>query len=325
MKNGSQNPSFLAWMECLAEPTRMRLLLLLEGQELGVAELCEVLQLPQSTVSRHLKALADLGLTQLRRQGTNHLYRLAPPRSLPGWGEFWQMTQQQVSGWAALAQDQLRLQECLRRRGGARAFFAGAAGEWDRLKAELYGTAFPRQVLLGLLPPGLVVADLGCGTGEMAADLAESGAGVIAVDQSEDMLAAARRRLAPYPNAEVRPGALEALPLEDRSCEAALLVLSLTYLIDPRAAIAEGARILKSPGRLVILDLLRHDRKEFQLQMGQEHPGFELEDIATWLKSAGLHPTRCRPLPPQPQARGPALFLAAAERSSAACHTPHIS
>lgn len=314
MKNGTKAPALLSWMECLAEPVRLRLLLLLERQELGVAELCEVLQLPQSTVSRHLKALADLNLLQLRRQGTTHLYRCTPAKAVPGWGPFWQVTREQSAAWPEVRQDQVRAGECLRRRGGAREFFAGAAGEWDRLKTEYYGSAFPRLACAGLVPPGWVVADLGCGTGETAAALALAGVRVVAVDQSAEMLAAARTRLSPFPAAEVREGALEALPLEDGACDAALLVLSLTYLADPQAALEEAARILKPEGRLVILDLLRHDREEFRLRMGQEHSGFETEEVTAWLTAAGLRLQQCGPLPPDPQAKGPALFMATASK-----------
>src|SRR5215212_6953523 len=130
----------IARMESLADSTRLRLLRLLERHELGVADLCDVLQLPQSTVSRHLKTLSDQGWVRSRRQATNRLYRTildeleAPARKL------WLLSREQTEDWAAVRQDRLRLDERLRaRHTDPSAFFAGAAAHWDRLRGELYG------------------------------------------------------------------------------------------------------------------------------------------------------------------------------------------
>src|SRR5438094_9827968 len=127
-----QPEALLGWMESLADATRLRLLRLLERHELGVAELCDVLQLPQSTVSRHLKVLADQKWVRGRPQGTNHLYRTlldeldAPARRL------WLLARDQTENWSASKQDRLRLDRLLRdKQGESEAFFAGAAGEWD--------------------------------------------------------------------------------------------------------------------------------------------------------------------------------------------------
>src|SRR5687767_2352884 len=138
-----QTQSLLGWMECLSDPTRLRLLRLLERHELGVVELCDILQLPQSTVSRHLKVLGDQQWVRSRREGTTHLYRMildeltAPARRL------WLLTREQTEGWATFRQDEMRLTRRLREReGDSQAFFAGAAAEWDRVRHELYGDAF---------------------------------------------------------------------------------------------------------------------------------------------------------------------------------------
>src|SRR5436190_9065153 len=135
--------ALLGWMECLSDPTRLRLLRLLEQHELGVAELCDILQLPQSTVSRHLKVLADQRWVRSRGQGTTNLYRMLPDEIDPAAKRLWTLAREQTQAWATLRQDDLRLQRRLTdRETDSQAFFAGAAGEWDRLRGELYGNAF---------------------------------------------------------------------------------------------------------------------------------------------------------------------------------------
>ena len=304
-------------LESLSDPTRLRLLRLLEGHELGVAALCEILQLPQSTVSRHLKVLGDLGFVAGRASGTNRLYRGArldkdsPSRRL------WLLARDQTDEWATARQDALRLERRLQvKRPAAQAFFAGASGQWDRLREEAYGRSLNQTALLALLPSPWTVADLGCGTGALALALAPNVRRVIGVDQSAAMLKAARVRTAGCDNVELRRGSLEAVPVHGASCDAALLVLALSYVREPGRVLAEMARILRPGGRAVVLDLLRHDREDFQRAMGQEIPGFEADDLATMMKDAGLRDPSCRPLGPEPAAQGPALILATAARAS---------
>src|SRR5215813_1624347 len=167
-----QPESLLGWMESLSDPTRLRLLRLLERNELGVAELCDVLQLPQSTVSRHLKVLADEGWVRSRSQGTTNLYRMELGDTEAAARRLWALAREQTDGWATLAQDQLRLRRVLAQRPPADDFFSGAAGRWDRLREELYGRTFTLEAFLALLPRDWLVADLGCGTGAVAAALA---------------------------------------------------------------------------------------------------------------------------------------------------------
>lgn len=305
-----QPDALLSWMAGLSDPTRLRLLRLLERHELGVAELCEVVQLPQSTVSRHLKVLGDEGWVRSRAEGTTRLYRMVEDRDgAPR--RLWAIAREETAGWATVGQDQLRLARRLAsRRPAAEAFFAGAAGEWDRLRQELYGGTFTEAALLSLLPPEWDVADLGCGTGQTAAALAPHVRTVVGVDQSAAMLRAARRRTAALANVELRQGSLEALPIEDESVDGVLLILALTYVADPSRALHEAARILRGGGRVVVVDLLRHDRQEFQRQMGQASRGFGPEALAGMLHESGLGRGGVRSLTPEPKAKGPALVLA---------------
>lgn len=298
----------------LGDPTRLRLLRLLERRELGVAELCGVLQLPQSTVSRHLKLLADSGWVRGRAEGTNRRYRM-PAREDTLGRRLWAMAREQTEAWPTARQDQLRLARLqAERRPAALAFFAGAAGRWEGLRARLYGEAFTQAALLSLLPADWAVADLGCGAGHASLALAPYVGRVIGVDQSAAMLRSARRRSAGMGNVEWRQGSLEALPLADASVDGALLLLALCYVDEPGRVVEEAARILRPGGRVVVVDLLLHDREDFRRQMGQVRLGFEPEVLAALLGEAGLAGARCRALPPEPQAKGPALLLAVASR-----------
>ncbi|HUL58627.1 MAG TPA: metalloregulator ArsR/SmtB family transcription factor [Anaeromyxobacteraceae bacterium] len=302
----------LGWMEALADPTRLRVLRVLERDELSVQELCEVLRLPQSTASRHLKILSDQGWLGSRRQATTTYYRWADAAPA-GARRLWRLARGETDGWATAEQDELRLEARLRaRRDDAQSFFAGAAGDWDRLRADLYGAAFEREAVLALLPPEWTVADLGCGTGAVAAALAGHVRRVIGVDQSAAMLRAARRRTGGLANVELHRAELEALPLPAASCDAALLALVLAYVADEPAVVAEAARILRPGGRLVVVDLIRHADEEFRRRMGQARAGYEPAALERLLAAAGLESPRARPLAPEPGAKGPALLLATA-------------
>jgi ubiquinone/menaquinone biosynthesis C-methylase UbiE/DNA-binding transcriptional ArsR family regulator len=305
----------LAWIGSLADGTRLRLLRLLEQQELGVVELCDVLQLPQSTVSRHLKVLHDQKWVRGRREGTTHLYRTILDELDPPARKLWLVAREQTDHWVTGKQDQLRLERLLAEREVDRdTFFAGAASEWDRLRRDLYGERFSIAAMLALLPADYVVADLGCGSGNLAVELAPHVKQVIGVDGSAAMLKAAKKRSAIFENVDLRKGDLSALPIESASCDAALLVLALTYVPSPSQAVAEMSRILKPNGRGVIVDLLPHDREDFRRHTGQMSLGLEPKAVEKMLSENGFENIATRALPPEMNVKGPALFLAAGTR-----------
>lgn len=312
----AQPTALLGRMASLADATRLRLLRLLERHELGVVELCDVLQLPQSTVSRHLKVLGDQGWARSRRQGTTRLYRMTLDELEPGARRLWLLTREQTESWATVQQDALRLARHLRQRQEqSQAFFAGAAAEWDKLRGELYGEEFTTAATLALLPRDFVIADLGCGTGQTIAQLAPNVKQVIGVDNSPAMLKAARKRTAEFANVDLRRGDLEALPIDDAAADGALLLLALTYVADPPTVIHEMSRVLKPGGRGVIVDLLPHDRDDFRRAMGQHALGFEPKLLTAQLAAAGFTAVHITTLPPSPDAKGPALFLATAVKA----------
>ena len=181
----------------LADPTRSRLLAILDGIELTVAELCDALALPQSTVSRHLKTLGDAGWVAARRDGASRYYGLTVDRLPEASQRLWELVRVDVAASLEAGHDRRRLQPVLdRRRVGSVQFFSTAAGQWDDLRAELFGATSDLRILPALLPPTAVVGDLGCGSGRIAAALAPFVSSVIAVDASAEMLTVARERLA---------------------------------------------------------------------------------------------------------------------------------
>jgi ubiquinone/menaquinone biosynthesis C-methylase UbiE/DNA-binding transcriptional ArsR family regulator len=301
----------------LADATRSRMLVLLERNELTVSELCAVLQLPQSTVSRHLKTLSDAGWVASRREGTSRFYSLALDDREPATRNLWALLREQVAGTPGADQDARRLKGVLGRRNSkSQEFFESVAGQWDRLRQELFGRASHLVALPGLLDDRWVVGDLGCGTGEMASTLAPFVARVIAVDRSADMLQAASGRLADHENVDIRRGELESLPIADDELDAATLMLVLHHMPDPAAALAEAARALKPGGRLLIVDMLPHDREEYRHQMGHVWLGFPEDQLRRLLATAGFSHVRLVHMPADPDAKGPALFACTAARNA---------
>lgn len=301
-------------LTALGDATRSRMLLLLERHELTVTELCAVLQLPQSTVSRHLKTLADAAWVTSRRDGTSRYYTLALDEGNAAQSRrLWTLLREEVSATRAADQDARRLRTVLTgRQMKSRQFFDSAAAQWDKLRQDLFGRASHLQALPALLDRRWIIGDLGCGTGELTATLAPFVGGIIAVDRSGDMLQAARRRLRDFPNAEVRHGELEALPIADGELDAATLVLVLHHLPDPAAALREAWRVLKPEGRLLVADMLPHDREEYRQQMGHVWLGFAEEQVRRLCTAAGFDDVRVVPLSADREAKGPALFVAGA-------------
>jgi len=308
-------PVILDQLASLADNTRSRILLLLDGQELSVSELCTVLQLPQSTVSRHLKALAEAGWVSARAEGTSNVYAMsrealdAPSRRL------WSLVREQVGASAAAVQDQRRLQATLSaRRSKSIEFFASSAGQWDRVRDEMFGDRFHLAAFAAFANPAAVVGDLGCGTGQVSVALAPFVKRIIGVDSSAAMLQAARKRLQEYRNVELRRGELETLPIDDNLLDAATVMLVLHHVPEPARALTEVARTLKPGGRLILVDMLPHDRENYRQQMGHVWLGFAEEHTGRMLSESGFEHTRVVPLPADPKAKGPALFVATGEK-----------
>ena len=299
-------------LSSLADPTRSRLLFVVDRHEMTVGELCSALQLPQSTVSRHLKQLGDLGWVASRADGTSRLYRMVTELE-PDARKLWNVVRDQLASGNASKRDAERVEAILaQRRSASEAFFSSAAGQWDSLRDELFGRRAHLAALPALLDPTWTIGDLGCGTGQLSSLVAPHVARVTAVDSARGMLAATRKRVASFGNVDVRQGTLESLPIESSSLDVAILFLVLHYVAEPSRALAEAARVLKPEGRLLVVDMLPHDRSEYRDRMGHVWQGFGESQLGELLAGAGLGAVKYHPLPVDPQATGPALFVASA-------------
>jgi len=306
-------PTLLDSIGALADPLRARVVLALEDNELTVWELSAVFQLPQSTMSRHLKVLSESGWLAVRADGATRRYSMPGSAMSDELRRVWGVVRDGVRGDTAVTRDRERIESVLaERRSRRREFFSGAAAEWDRLRRELIGRRLDAVALLGLLDPRLRVGDLGCGTGQVTEALAPFVGSIVAVDESPEMLQAARERLSRFAAVEVRHGELENLPLADDEIDAAVIFLALQYVATPVTVVREAARVVRPGGRVLIVDLSEHDREEYRQSFGHHSLGFSAEQIQGWLADAGFGDIRHIALPPDPEAKGPPIFVASA-------------
>ncbi len=311
LQTADQPDLLFQWLACLADSTRVRLLRLIERHELGVGDLCSIVQMPQSTVSRHLKVLTDEGWATHRRVGTNHLYGMVHDELAPAQRDLWRLARENVSQWATLQQDHVRLQTTLAARAGkSKSFFATAAQQWDATRDASYGRSLNADAFLALLPAHWSVADFGCGTATLTAQLARHVRQAVGLDNSPEMLDTARAHTAGLSNLSFRECELESTPLPDASVDASLCVLVLTYLDDPSAVLREMRRVTRPGGPVVVIDLLAHDRDDFRRHMNQQVNGFAIDTLTAALSDAGLIDVAVAPLPADHAATGPALLLA---------------
>jgi len=262
--------------------------------------------------------LSGEGWLEARAEGTSRHYRIATDSLDPASRKLWHLVRDEVMHTTAADQDARRTQAVLAERSTkSQQFFSTSAGQWDRMRLELFGRRAD-VALLGLLDESWKVADLGCGTGAVSQSLAPFVEQVIAVDESSAMLSAARKRLHGVENVDIRNGRLEALPLSDGEVDVALLFLVLHYAAEPARVIAEAVRVLRPGGRLLVLDMMPHDRQDLRQTMGHLWQGFDRAMLGGWMQSAGLDGFRYNPLPADPDAKGPTLFAASGKRVAAA-------
>jgi ArsR family transcriptional regulator len=223
----------------------------------------------------------------------------------------WLLVREQVGSSSAATQDQRRLQAALaERRTKSQEFFSSSAGQWDRVRDDLFGDRFHLAALAAFAEREWTVGDLGCGTGQVSASIAPFVSHVVAVDASAAMLQAAKKRLHGFEHVELRRGELEALPIDDARLDAATLMLVLHHVPEPERALAEVARVVKPGGRIVLVDMLPHDRDNYRQQMGHVWLGFSDEHVRRILSEAGFADIRVVALPPDARAKGPGLFVA---------------
>ena len=281
--------SILKSLRLLADPSRVRMVLLLEREELSVAELQEILAMGQSTISTHLSQLKQAGIVEDRRTGKNILYRLKA---------FGNGTQQQVlevlrhavKEIPEAAEDRDALRLALRRRQDkVRSYFDELAGKFGRQYVPGRSWQGLAETFLMLMPP-LVIADLGAGEGTVSQLLARRAKKVIAVDNSEKMVefGAQLARNHRVKNLEYRLGDLEDLPVKKGEADVAFFSQSLHHAQHPAGALAEAFRIVKPGGRVIILDLLKHHFEEARALYADVWLGFSEVDLRRMLTDAGF-------------------------------------
>jgi ArsR family transcriptional regulator len=274
-------------MKALADPSRLRIVLLVEREELTVAELQEILGMGQSRISTHLAVLRQAELVEDRKSGKNSFYRL---RNAAQWGELLNLARKSAEDIPESAEDARALGLILeRRRDRTRAYFDELAGRFGREYVPGRSWKGLAEALLMLMPP-LAIADLGCGEGAVTQLLARRAKRVIGVDSSSNMIAyaagVAKRNGAT--NIEFRLGDLEAPPIRAASVDVALFSQSLHHAEHPATALAAAHRILKPGGRVLILDLKRHSFEEARDLYSDRWLGFSEAELTRLLESAGF-------------------------------------
>jgi ArsR family transcriptional regulator len=282
--------SILKNMRLLADPSRLRILLLVEREELSVAELQEILGMGQSRISTHLAQLKQAGLVEDRRNGKSILYRLKPGAQSNGFAQMLSVLRQAAAEIPEAGEDSEALRLALRRRQDKmRAYFDELAGKFGRNYVPGRSWQGLAETLLTLMPP-MVIADLGAGEGTFSQLLARRSKKVIAVDNSDKMVEYGRELAAKHAvkNLEYRKGDLEAVPIKDAAVDLAFFSQALHHAQHPALAVAEAWRILKPGGRIVVLDLLRHNYEEAREMYADLWLGFTEVELTRFLRQAGF-------------------------------------
>jgi ArsR family transcriptional regulator len=282
--------SILKNLRLLADPSRLRILLLVEREELSVAELQEILGMGQSRISTHLAQLKNAGLVEDRRNGKSILYRLKQSAQSNGFSQMLGVLRQAAAEIPEAEQDSEALRLALRRRQDKmRSYFDELAGKFGRNYVPGRSWQGLAETLLTLMPP-MTIADLGAGEGTFSQLLARRAKKVIAVDNSEKMVEYGRELAAKHgvKNLEYRKGDLEDVPIKDASVDLAFFSQALHHAPHPARAVAEAARILKPGGRIVVLDLVRHNYEEAREMYADLWLGFTEVEVTRFLRQAGF-------------------------------------
>lgn len=278
-------------LKVFADATRVRLLALLEGEELTVAELSAITQLAQPRVSTHLAKLKEAGLVRDRRSGVSAYYRFDDVALDPAQRALWQSISQ-GSDDPLLRQDGERVPAVLAMRAADQNWADSVAGDMERHYSPGRTWEALARTALPLLAPGDVL-DIASGDGVLAELLAPHAKRYVCIDSSQRVVAAAGERLRRYQNVEVREGDMHALPFKDASFDLVVLMHALTYADRPAQAVAEAARVLRRGGRLLLSSLARHEHRSVVEAYGHRNLGFAEKELRKFAEKAGVQVVSC--------------------------------
>jgi ArsR family transcriptional regulator len=279
-----------ALLRLLSDPTRVRLLALLEREELTVAELSSVLRLAQPRVSTHLAKLKEADLVRDRRAGVSAYYRFNG--ELPAREEALLRALKESVDDAVLRDDDDRLPGVLAQRAGAEGWADTVAGDMERHYSPGRTWEALARAMTQLVETGDVL-DIASGDGVLAELLAPRARSIVCVDASERVVSAARTRLKALPNVSVELGDMHALDLGERRFDLVLLMHALTYTERPAAVITEAARLLRPGGRLLAATLGRHAHKTTVEPFDHRNLGFKPDELRDYARKAGLEVIAC--------------------------------
>lgn len=272
--------------KALSDPTRLRLLHILNEVELNVNEIVSIVEMIQSGVSRHLKILLESGLLKSRKEGSFIYYaadRQADTRSLI------ELACASIRHEPICRSDLDKARQRITiRKNKTKRFFKTVAPQWEGLKKEVLGTFDLNRVLTEKIRSSGAVADLGCGTGELLERLYPDTAKLIGVDASPDMLEQSRMKLSGAGAVELRLGEVEYLPMKDREVDTVVMSMVLFHIFQPEKALKEVFRVLQPGGLFLMADFDRHDQEDVKEIIGGSWLGFEKEQIENWLVQSGF-------------------------------------
>ncbi len=278
-------------LRLFADSTRLRLVALLEKNELTVAEITQITQLPQSRVSTHLGKLRDADILRDRRQGALCYYALNEGSMPSDTHRLWNLLGRELDE-PLLRGDQERCQSVLRARQGQASWAETVAGQMDRHYSPGRTWEAAAFGISGLLHLGDVL-DAGSGDGATAALLAPRSHSVTCLDISPKVLQACRRRLQGFSNVDFVLGDIQALDFEDASFDHVVLFNLLTYARNPARALAEATRVLRPGGDLIVTTLATHEQGAVTSGYGHLHDGFKPQQLREWLSIADVKVERC--------------------------------
>ncbi len=305
----------LSVIKALADPTRLRLVGILEHGEFTVQELVSILNMGQSRISRHLKILVEARICSVERQGTWSYFRMN------GGDDFFHSIRpdilERISAIEGHGDDQVGVARILdERRKKSQQFFDQHARQWDKMASDLVPADRYASYILNALDSGHIVVDVGVGTGRLLKELSLASQHVIGIDHSAAMLDEARCRVGEQKleNVELRLGELTHLPVADGIANCAILNMVLHHAANPQDAFAELNRVLEPGGQLIVADLVRHDMEWFQEQMADQWMGFDKKEIDRWLDATGYRLGHYRKI--EIDEKRPSVFVLTAEKIS---------